>query len=264
MAQPGERNDKNIEILHPIQGGLSPRRYTTAIVAAAGNSTRMQLPSSASKQLLSLDGIPVLAHTLLAYENASTIHDIILVGKVENFPDYRAIAAKYHISKLRVLCEGGKTRQESVLLGIKHVPKKVKYVAIADGARCLTTPQQIEAVCRSAYRTGAASAATKATDTVKLADMSGFAYQTQDRETVWLAQTPQVFSYLLYHAAAYYAVDQEFIATDDNSIVEFIGRKVKMIECGRENMKITTPIDVCIAEAILQSRKAAPINDKDE
>ncbi len=245
---------KVAQVLYAARGIRTPRRYTTAIIAAAGNSTRMG--GTTSKQLMLLQGKPVLAHTLLAYQRAECIHEIILVGKKEDFPAYRAMAEECGITKLRVLTEGGATRQESVLCGLGQVSDKTKFVAIADGARCLITPEHINAVCHAAYRTGAATAATPATDTVKVADSLKFIASTPDRETLWLAQTPQIFDYTLYHAAAYYALEKGFVATDDNSLVEFINRKVKLIDCGRENIKITTAVDLLIAEAILAARES--------
>jgi len=249
------------QVLYTARGIATPRHYTAAIIAAAGNSSRMG--GALSKQRMLLRGMPVLAHTLLAYQKADTIHEIVIVGKAQDFDAYREMAKEHGITKLRVLCEGGASRQESVLCGLKQVSKRTKYVAIADGARCLITPQQIEAVCHAAYRTGAATAATPATDTVKVADNMKFIEQTPDRSTMWLAQTPQVFDYTLYHAAAYYALEQGFSATDDNSLVEFINRRVKLVDCGRENIKITTPVDLLIADAILQARESQEASKED-
>lgn len=244
---------KVAEVVYAARGISTPRHYTAAIIAAAGNSTRMG--GTTSKQLMLLRGLPVLAHTLLAYQQADCIHEIVVVGRKEDFPAYRALAEQHGITKLHVLSEGGATRQESVLCGLRQVSAKTKFVAIADGARCLITPKQINAVCHAAYRTGAATAATPATDTVKIADSLKFIDSTPEREAVWLAQTPQIFSYKLYHAAAYYALEQGFVATDDNSLVEFINHKVKLVDCGRENLKITTPVDLLFAEAILRARE---------
>ena len=254
-----DATQKIAEILYTARGIATPRHYTAAIVAAAGNSSRMGMQGS--KQLLQIHGIPVLAYTLLAYEQAPTIHEIILVGKREDFQTYRDLATQYGIRKLRVLTEGGATRQESVLCGLRQVSKQTKYVAIADGARCLITPEQIASVCRAARKTGAACAATPATDTIKVVDSMQYIAETPDRSTLWMAQTPQVFDYTLYHAAAYYALEQGFQATDDCSLVEFINRKVKLIDCGKENLKITTPIDIIIAEAILTARQQARKED---
>jgi 2-C-methyl-D-erythritol 4-phosphate cytidylyltransferase len=242
------------EILYAVAGVPTPRRHTAAIIAAAGQSTRMG--TDISKQLILLCGIPVLAHTLLAYEQARTIHEIVVVCRAEDVSAVHALAEEYGIRKLSAVVKGGQSRQESVRLGLAQVSKKTKFVAIADGARCLITPQQIEQVCREAYKTKAASAATPVTDTVKRADKYRRIIETQDRENLWSAQTPQVFDYTLYHAAAYYALEKQFCATDDNSLVEFINHPVKLIDCGRENIKITTPVDLIFAEAILRNRAA--------
>jgi 2-C-methyl-D-erythritol 4-phosphate cytidylyltransferase len=147
------------------------------------------------------------------------------------------------------------TRQESVLNGLEKINPKAKFVAIADGARCLTNEDQITAVCRAAYKYKAATAAHRSTDTVKIADSKGFIESTADRSTVWLAQTPQVFKTSLYRAAAYTALKKGFEATDDNSLVEFIKHPVRLVECGAQNIKITTREDLPVAEAILLERK---------
>ncbi|MBQ7319822.1 MAG: 2-C-methyl-D-erythritol 4-phosphate cytidylyltransferase [Clostridia bacterium] len=242
------------EVLYAAAGVPMPRKYTTAIIAAAGQSTRMG--TGGSKQLLLLCGIPVLAHTLLAYERARSIHEIVVVCREQDIPVIRSIAEDYGIRKLQAVVRGGETRQESVLCGLRHISKKTQFVAIADGARCLTTPQQIEEICRVAYKTRAASAATPVTDTVKRADRYGRITETVDREQLYLAQTPQIFDFNLYHAAAYYALENKFSATDDNSLIEFINHPVRLVDCGRENIKITTPVDLIFAEAILRDRAA--------
>ena len=136
------------------------------------------------------------------------------------------------------------------------VHKKSKYIAISDGARCLITPEQINSVCRSAYKYGAATAAHNCTDTVKIADSKGFIESTTDRKTVWLAQTPQVFKTKLYRAAAYTAMKKGLEATDDNMLVENIKHPVRLVECGAQNIKITTREDMVYAEAQLQKRRA--------
>ena len=135
------------------------------------------------------------------------------------------------------------------------VDKKSKFVAIADGARCLITPDQINSVCRAAYKYKAATAAHRSTDTVKIADKKGFIDSTADRNTVWLAQTPQVFRTKLYRAAAYSALKDGVKGTDDNSLVEFIGHPIRLVECGSQNIKITTQEDMAIAEGVLKSRR---------
>ena len=114
---------------------------------------------------------------------------------------------------------------------------------------------QITSVCRAAYKYKAATAAHRATDTIKIADSKGFIESTPDRSTVWLAQTPQVFKTKLYRAAAYTAFTKGVEATDDNSLVEYVKHPVRLIECGSHNIKVTTREDICLAEAILRDRK---------
>ena len=149
---------------------------------------------------------------------------------------------------------GGNTRQESVLNGLRAINDKSKYVAIADGARCLVTPEQITSVCLAAYKYGAATAAHKVTDTVKIADSKGFIDKTIDRDTVWLAQTPQVFKTKLYRAAAYTALKKKYEATDDNMLVEHVKHPVRLVECGGENIKVTTADDMIVATSVIESR----------
>ena len=157
--------------------------------------------------------------------------------------------------KLTKVVKGGATRQESARLGSDEVDERCKFVAVADAARCLTTPEEIQRVCHAAYQYGAASAGVKATDTVKVCDKSAFIESTPERDYVWLAQTPQVFSVSIYRTAAYVCRDDEVEATDDNSMAEYIRVPVKMVACSRENIKITEPTDVTFAEAILAMRK---------
>lgn len=172
-------------------------------------------------------------------------------GDRERYLEYKE---KFGLSKLRDIVVGGSTRQESVLRGVEAVGEDAKYVAIADGVRPLTTPAMIDKVCLAAYRYGAASAAYPAADTIKTADQHGFVTATIERSTVWHATTPQIFSLAIYRAAAYYAVDTKFEGTDDNSLVENIDRPVKLVDCGRENIKLTEPGDLAAAEALIALR----------
>ena len=159
---------KIADLLRSIVGLPPVHRYTTAIIAAAGSSSRMG--SDESKLLLDLDGMPVLARTLSVYQMAESIDEIILVARREDFDRFIALAKQYRITKLKRITQGGEDRQSSVLRGLEVASDKTEFVAIGDGARCLTTPAQIDLICRTAYRTSAASAATPAVDTVKLVD----------------------------------------------------------------------------------------------
>ncbi len=254
------KSHKIADLLRSIVGLPPVHRYTTAIIAAAGSSARMG--SEQSKLLLDLDGTPVLARTLCAYQAADSIDEIVLVARREDFDTFIALAKQYRITKLKRITQGADDRQTSVLRGLEVASDKTQFVAIGDGARCLTTPEQIDNICRTSYRTTAASAATPATDTVKLVDTKGYTKKNSpDRKDVWLAQTPQVFSLPLYRAAAYHAKEKGLIATDDNALVEAIGRRVKLVDCGKENMKITTPDDLYTAKAILQYRASSDKNN---
>lgn len=239
-------------ILRAITGSDHPKNFTTAIIAAGGSSARFD--SVLTKQMTSICGVPMIVHTLLAFENCECIHEIVVCARKSEIGFYEKFGATYGITKLTAVVEGGNTRQESVMNGLGAVNEKSKYVAIADGARCLITPEQIASVCRSAYKYGAATAAHRSTDTVKIADKKGFIDSTADRETVWLAQTPQVFKTKLYRAAAYTALKKGYEATDDNMLVEYVKHPVRLVECGANNIKVTTVDDLTVASAVIEER----------
>ena len=248
---------KIASILRAVAGTPDPKYFTSVVVCAAGSSTRMETVGGTRKQFFELDGMPVVARTLKAYEEANTVHEIIVVAREDEIPLYDGFCEKYGLSKLTKVIAGGETRQDSARLGSDEVDARCRFVAIADAARCLITPAEIEKVCHAAYQWNAASAGVKATDTVKLCDSSAFIDSTPDRNYVWMAQTPQIFALNLYRAAAYVARDEEFKVTDDNSMLEHIRVPVKMVACSRENFKITEPSDVILATAILEARKKA-------
>ncbi len=230
------------------------KHYTAAIVLAAGNSTRMG--KGVNKQAALLRGVPVLAHTLMAYQKCPFIREITVVTRPSDFEAVMALRKQYKIRKLKHIVAGGSSRQESAQNGLKTLDEnKVLYVAIADGARCLTTPEQIARVCVQAYLHNAASAAHRIADTVKRTTPSGVVKENVDRENLWAVQTPQIFHYSLYTAACMRASDDGFEGTDDNSMIEHLGYASRMVECGLENMKITTADDLKTAEAILLYRE---------
>ena len=246
-------------IFRAISGSPHPKNFTSAIIAAGGSSQRFD--GALTKQMTPVCGVPLIVHTLLAFENTECIHEIVVCAKRSEIEYYESLFSAYGIKKVSAVVAGGNTRQESVLSGLKAVHNKSKYVAIADGARCLITPEQITSVCRAAYKYGAATAAHKSTDTVKIADSKGFIDNTVDRNTVWLAQTPQVFKTKLYRAAAYTALQKDFEATDDNMLVEYVKHPVRLVECGADNIKVTTVDDMIIAQAVLESRKGIKSDD---
>ena len=239
-------------IFRAISGSPHPKNFTTAIIAAGGSSLRFD--GALTKQMTPVCGVPLIVHTLLAFEKTECIHKIVVCAKRSEIEYYESLCRSYGITKVSAVVAGGNTRQESVMNGLKAINDKSKYVAIADGARCLITPEQITSVCLAAYKYGAATAAHKSTDTVKIADSKGFIDHTVDRNTVWLAQTPQVFKTKLYRAAAYTAMKKEYEATDDNMLVEYVKHPIRLVECGAENIKVTTTDDMIIAKSVIESR----------
>ena len=227
--------------------------FTSAVIVAGGSSTRMG--NGISKQFLELSGIPVVVRTLLAFENTQEIDEIIVVAKKEEIELYNGFKSMYGLTKLKKAVVGGSTRKESAENGFLSISPKSNFVAIHDGARCLITPEEISRVCHEAYKHGAATAASRAIDTIKIAAADGFIEKTVDRDSVWHAQTPQIFGADLYRAALAVAEQDGISVTDDCSLVEHINHKIKLVECSRSNIKITTQGDFHHAKAIIRARE---------
>lgn len=226
--------------------------FNSAVIVAAGNGTRMGKDHKQTKQMTELNGIPVIVRTILQFEKCDFIDEIIVVAREDEIHYYDDFSEKYGYKKVAKVVNGGITRQKSVLEGFKHVDKRSGFVAIHDGARCLITPDMIYNVMRDAYIYGCATAAEKSKDTVKQSDKSGFIGNTIDRAYLWHAQTPQIFKTDIYRAAAYIADKNGFEVTDDCMLAENIGFKIKLVDCGYQNLKITTQDDFYIAEAIIK------------
>lgn len=228
--------------------GTKKYKPTSAVILAAGSSTRM---NGENKQFIAVGGLTVLARTILAFEAAECIDEIVVVTKKELIGEVIDLCEKYSAKKVTAVVPGGENREESAWLGFSEISDRSDFVAIHDGARCLVTPEMIEKVCVAAYNYGAAAAAHRSTDSVKVSGKRDFIDETLDRDCVWLVQTPQVFGANLYRAAAYTAREAKFEATDDCALVERLGYKtIKLVECGTKNMKITTPEDIAFANAI--------------
>ena len=227
--------------------------YTVAIVLAAGKSTRMQNDAQ-TKQMMEIDGIPLVVRSLLAFEACSYIDEIFVVGLQEELSVYSEYKKIYGITKLKKAISGGDCRAKSAEKGFLRLPKECEYVAFHDAARCLITPKDIEHLIRSGYRYGAAIAAKKATDTIKIANKDKFIESTPDRTSVWMAQTPQVFKKSLYEVALAKAENLDETITDDSMLAENAGFHVRLVKCESENIKITTPEDIAYAENILRKR----------
>ena len=262
MAERTDTPHKIAEVLRAFIGKSEKKYFTSAIILAAGSSTRMG--DGVSKQFLSVDGLPVVARTVIEFDKSEFISEIIVVCKKDEIDMYDGFAEKYSIKTPFKVVEGGSTRQESARFGSDAVDAKAKYIAIHDAARCLITEEMIARVCHSAFisRDRGAILAIRATDTVKIADKNAFIDSTPERKILWQAQTPQVFPLNAYRAAAYISRDEEFEGTDDASLLEHIKFPVKLVEGSRENIKVTEPIDICIAEAILKTRGTSGGDEK--
>lgn len=252
MSERKDKLHKVSDLIRTVFGKDIPRKFTSAIVLAAGSSTRM----GESKQFIEIEGLPIIARTLKIFDNTDCINEIILVVKEDELSLYDGYADKYGIKTPLTVIPGGATRQESARIGQDAVNKKSKYVCIHDGARCLITEELITRVCRGAYLHGAAALGIKAVDTVKICDKNGYIESTPVREYTFQAQTPQVFPVNAYRAAAYVGRDEKIEATDDCMLLEHIKIPVKIIEGSRENIKITDRSDLVFAKAILESRES--------
>lgn len=226
-------------------------KFNSAIIVAAGSGTRAST-GGITKQMMPLLGIPVVARTVSVYEACGFIDEIIIVAKSDELSLYDGLAREYGWKKIAAVVPGCETRQLSVIEGFKCISDSSQFVYIHDGARCLVTEQMIADVGHAACMKGAAYAAKRAHETVRLEDNG--AQKTLDRDKLWLAQTPQVFMTEMYRAAAYTALKNGITATDDVMLAEAAGFSAVPVDCGGQNIKITDPYDFAIAEAILNYR----------
>lgn len=221
----------------------------SAVVVAAGDSSRMGL--GGSKQLLSLLGVPVLLRTLRALQLSDGIGEIVVVCRQADLPEIEPFSRE--ISKISAIVSGGKTRQESVWNGVAAVSGKAQYLAIQDGARPLIRPAAVNRVVADACRYGVSVLATSVKDTIKVSGADGMVLQTPERSTLRAVQTPQVFRRDLYLQAAKYARENGGEYTDDCQLAERAGISVHLCDGDATNLKITTPEDLVLAEAILRA-----------
>jgi 2-C-methyl-D-erythritol 4-phosphate cytidylyltransferase len=213
-----------------------------AIIAAAGSSRRM---GGVDKVFAPLGGKPVLARVLDAFEGCDSVDQIVVVVSRKNLEPCRRLITGEGWSKPIEVCAGGRRRQDSVAAGLSQL-NHCHWVVIHDGARPLVTKDLIERGLKAAKETGAAVAAVPVTDTIKVADVDGIVHQTPPRQNLWAVQTPQVFRFGLI-SEAYRRAEGE--VTDDASLVEQLGYQVKLYMGSYDNIKITTPDDLLIAEA---------------
>ncbi len=224
--------------------------YTTAIIVAAGDSTRMGY--KLSKQLIPLCGRPAIEYTLRAFQDCDMIDEIDIVTRPQDINDVAQIA--FQFKKVMGIISGGADRAESVRKGIRNTSKRTTHYVIHDGARVMITPDEICRVLNVAFETGAATLGTPVIDTIKVVGEEGDIVSTPDRSMLWAVQTPQVFERDLYLRAIKNAVASDLSVTDDCSLVEALGVPVRIVRGEYTNIKLTTPSDVVIAEALLKRK----------
>lgn len=226
---------------------------TIAIILAAGSGKRMQ--ADKNKQFLLLNGRPVLAHTLSVFEASAVIDGVILVVK-DGEQDYcqREILDKGQYQKIIAVAVGGKERQDSVWQGLLALPESCQWVVVHDGARPLVTPAEIANTLAAVSKSCGAVLGAPVKDTIKRVDEDNKVVETPARQNLWQVYTPQIFAKEQIVAAYSTAMREGYYGTDDASLVEHFGGGVVMVGGSYENIKITTPVDLILAEAILNAR----------
>ena len=224
-------------------------KYCGAVIVAAGSASRMQ---GTDKILEPLAGEPVILRTVKAFQDCDAIREIVIVTCPEKISTISRLCGG--LSKVIAVVSGGDSRQRSVQLGLNALSNKVKLAAIHDGARPLVSWQVIDRAVRAANSYGAAAPAIPVKDTIKTVT-GGVVRNTPDRSQLQAVQTPQVFDFDLIRGALKKAFEDGAAVTDDCSAVERLGMSVKIVEGDERNIKITTPLDLKIAELFLEDAK---------
>lgn len=213
-----------------------------------------RMGSERNKLLLRLLGKPILAWTLLAAEAADQISWIGIVGQPADQADIKAILAELALTKPVKLITGGETRQESVYNGLQALPDSAEGVLIHDGARCLATPELLNRCAVALLDCSGLIAAVRVKDTIKFVDETGVIIGTPERKYLWAAQTPQGFEVKLLKQCHQQGRDEGWEVTDDATLFQRCGLPVRIVEGEETNLKVTTPVDLAIAEFILGKR----------
>ena len=224
--------------------------HCSAVIVAAGSSQRM----GSDKLLHNLGIMPVLARTLLAFQDCDLVDEIVVVTRMEKIMEVAGLCKKYRIEKASKVISGGATRMESALAGVSEVKSRAKLIAIHDGARPLVSVELIERTIRAAAQYKAAVPAVKSVDSLKLVDDKDTVTGSVDREQVLRVQTPQVFEADLIKGALSYAAEKKLPLTDDCSAAELMGIQAHVVPGEEDNIKLTTPRDMLFAAAILKDR----------
>lgn len=226
-----------------------PTQYCGAVIVAAGSASRM---GGIDKVMAPLGGEPMILRTVRAFEDCVTVKEIVIVTREDLMGPIAELCSGF--TKIRSVVQGGSSRQESVKLGLLALSKEVRLAAVHDGARPLVSGELIDKVIRAAHSYGAAAPAIPMKDTIKVFE-GGFIAATPDRSTLRAVQTPQVMDRDLLLGALEKAEQDGIALTDDCSAVEHIGMRVRLVEGEERNLKVTTPLDLKIAELLLEEKK---------
>ncbi|MCS7254715.1 MAG: 2-C-methyl-D-erythritol 4-phosphate cytidylyltransferase [Armatimonadota bacterium] len=231
-----------------------------AVVPAAGRANRMGLERN--KVLIDVAGEPVISWVIRAICASESVSELIICTRKGEEKDIWH-AASPHKGKMNIsLVEGGAERQESVYNALVEVEGKADYIIVHDAARPLVTPQLLRGVLKAAIEYGAATAAVPCTDTIKEANEDGFVKRTLPRQDLYLVQTPQAFRYEILRLAHEHARKLNLRCTDDATLVEAVGERVKLVPGEPHNIKITLHGDLLLAESLLKAFVAAGIAPK--
>ena len=207
---------------------------------------------SLKKPYLKLAKKPILAHTIQRFEQNTAVDAIFVIVDAADFSECRkTVLEPYSFTKVQELVAGGETRQMSVSNGLRALSADVDFVIVHDGVRPFVTDETISECLTAAEAYGAAVAAVPVKDTIKLANEDCFITETPERERLWAVQTPQVFRKSLLEAAHQTAQERQLTGTDDAALVEQLGFPVKLVKGSYANLKITTPVDLRVAEVLL-------------
>lgn len=226
-----------------------PTQYCGAVIVAAGSASRM---GGIDKVMAPLGGEPMILRTVRTFEDCEAVKEIVIVTREDLMGPIAELCSGF--TKIRSVVQGGSSRQESVKLGLLAFSKEVRLAAVHDGARPLVSGELIDKVIRAAHSYGAAAPAIPVKDTIKVFE-GGFIAATPDRSTLRAVQTPQVMDRDLLLGALEKAEQEGTALTDDCSAVEHIGMRVRLVEGEERNLKVTTPLDLKIAELLLEEKK---------
>ena len=236
----------DMEKLTKLGRKVLPLKRCGAVIVAAGSASRM---GGIDKVMAPLGGTPMVARTAAAFQNCDAIAEIVIVTRPDLIRPISALCAG--MDQVRAVVAGGGSRQESVWLGLNALSEDIQLAAIHDGARPLVSNLVIDRTVRAANSYGAAAPAVPVKDTIKVVK-GGLVEKTPDRATLQAVQTPQVFDFDLLRGALKKAEEEKAAVTDDCSAVERLGMKVKIVEGDERNLKVTTPMDLKIAEMLLE------------